>query len=159
MSKLGVKVTYEYAKILADQIERTGMARVAGSVRRKSKIIGDIDVCIIPEDYENFLSWFKNWADKLNRRKKDWQIIGGEKQGVRIELYIGKPDTFGALLQYATGTFQHNIRLRNKAREKGWKLNQYGLFDRITGQIIAGKNEEEIYQKLGMEFIAPEARV
>ena len=65
---------------------------------------------------------------------------------------------FGAALLYFTGSQQHNIILRKLAIERGLKLSEYGLFNRKNDKLIAGKTEEEVYQKLELDYIEPEMR-
>ena len=80
------------------------------------------------------------------------------KTGTQVDLRIVKKDELGAALVYFTGSKQHNIELRNLAIEKGWKLNEYALADAKSGKVVASKTEEEVYAKLGLEFIPPELR-
>ncbi|MFN3347128.1 MAG: PHP domain-containing protein, partial [Candidatus Bipolaricaulaceae bacterium] len=75
----------------------------------------------------------------------------------QADLRIVPAESFGAALQYFTGSKAHNIRLRERAVARGWKLNEYGLFDE-QDRLIAGRTEEEIYQALGLVWIPPELR-
>src|SRR5688572_17344258 len=77
--------------------------------------------------------------------------------GFQADLRIVNADQRGAAMQYFTGSKAHNIVLRDKALERGWKLNEYGLFD-PNDRPIAGANEEDIYETLGMAYIPPELR-
>ena len=76
--------------------------------------------------------------------------------GIQVDLRIVAPESFGSALQYFTGSKEHNIELRKIAIKKGYKLNEYGLF--MGEKRIAGKNEEEVYEALGMQWIPPELR-
>jgi DNA polymerase (family 10) len=80
------------------------------------------------------------------------------KTGTQVDLRIVREDELGAALIYFTGSKQHNIELRSLAIEKGWKLNEYALADAENGKVIASKTEDEVYAKLGLEFIPPELR-
>jgi DNA polymerase (family 10) len=80
------------------------------------------------------------------------------KDGIQVDLRVVEPESFGAALAYFTGSQGHNIRLREMAVKKGWKLNEYGVFNEKTKSKIAGKEEEEIYKILGLPFIPPELR-
>ena len=80
------------------------------------------------------------------------------KNGVQVDIRVIKRDEYGAALLYFTGSKDHNIILRSLSIDKGWKLNEYGLFDDKTGERIAGKTESEVYAKLGLEYIPPELR-
>jgi len=79
------------------------------------------------------------------------------KEGLDCDLRVLDERSFGAALNYFTGSKEHNVRLRQIAITKGWKLSEYGLFDK-SGKQISGKTEEEIYKKLGMGYIEPELR-
>ena len=76
--------------------------------------------------------------------------------GLQVDLRVVEPVAFGAALQYFTGSKEHNVRLRELAVKKGWKLNEWGLFD--GERQIAGEDEAGIYKKLGLPFIPPELR-
>ncbi|MFX1404908.1 MAG: PHP domain-containing protein, partial [Promethearchaeota archaeon] len=80
------------------------------------------------------------------------------KEGIQVDIRVVPPAAFGAAFLYFTGSKGHNITLRRVAQKRGWKLNEYGLFDNRTGEVIARKTEEEIYKALGMEWIPPELR-
>jgi DNA polymerase (family 10) len=80
------------------------------------------------------------------------------KNGVQVDVRVLGTEGYGAALLYFTGSKEHNILLRNIAIGKGWKLNEYGLFETKTGDRVAGKSETEVYEKLGLGFIPPELR-
>jgi len=77
---------------------------------------------------------------------------------LQVDLRVVEEKSYGAALQYFTGSKDHNVTLRGIAIKKGFKLNEYGLFDKATEKYIAGKTEEEIYKKIGMQYIEPELR-
>ena len=77
--------------------------------------------------------------------------------GVQVDVRLFAKEEYGAAMMYFTGSKDHNIALRNLAIQKGWKLNEYGLFSK-DGARLAGKSEDEIYEKLGMDYIPPELR-
>ncbi len=79
------------------------------------------------------------------------------KEGLDCDLRVLDEKSFGAALAYFTGSKEHNIVMRQLAIKKGWKLSEYGLFDK-SDNVIAGKTEEEIYQRFGMGYIEPELR-
>lgn len=130
---------------------------VVGSLRRMRETIGDIDILAISTNA-------KKTADFFSGMPEVEEVYGkGEvktnvrlKSGVDADLRIFKPDEFGAAMQYFTGSKEHNIETRKLAIQRGWKLNEYGLFKGKTR--IVGKTEEEIYGKLGMQTPPPEMR-
>ena len=78
--------------------------------------------------------------------------------GIQVDLRIGEPRSFGALLQYFTGSQQHNIRLRDYANRQGLSLNEYGITNIETGQIEEFRDEGSFYARLGLPWIPPELR-
>ncbi|MDD5192821.1 MAG: hypothetical protein PHH54_02465 [Candidatus Nanoarchaeia archaeon] len=127
---------------------------IVGSIRRKEKNPVDVDIVLIPKDKEKI---------KQILIKKGKIIENGEKQfavkikGVKVELYFVSSDYWGAALFAYTGSSGYSIGLRIKAKKKGLKLNQYGLFK--GNKKIAGKTEKEIYKSLGKNFKLPEERI
>lgn len=142
--------------------EKTGIEKIspAGSFRRWKEDVGDIDILVAtdtkgPEIISLFIS--ANWTKEV-LWKGDTRCSIITASGVQVDLRVVPEDSWGAALQYFTGSKAHNIRLRELAISKGLKLNEYGLFDESTGEKIAGGSEEEIYHSLGMEWIPPELR-
>jgi DNA polymerase (family 10) len=78
--------------------------------------------------------------------------------GLQVDLRVVKPESFGAALQYFTGSKEHNVTMRSIAIKQGYKLNEYGLFDKETDNYITGKSETAVYHKLGLQYIEPELR-
>lgn len=132
-------------------------AEVAGSVRRRRETIGDVDVLIISEDSPEAL----RQAAKLPLVKQIL-ALGGTKAtlmiegGIQVDVRAVARDSFGAALQYFTGSKQHNIRLRTLARKKGLKFNEYGVFR--GRKRIGGKSEEGVYSLINMPVMPPEIR-
>jgi DNA polymerase (family 10) len=77
---------------------------------------------------------------------------------LQVDLRVIPPGAYGAALQYFTGSKEHNVKLRTISVRDGYKLNEYGLFNRETDELLAAITEEEIYSKLGMSWIPPELR-
>jgi len=80
------------------------------------------------------------------------------KNGVQSDLRVLKPESWGAGLLYFIGSKNYNIELRKIAIKKGYKLSEYGLFDKKTGKMIAGRTEQEVLKKLGVKYLKPEER-
>ena len=78
--------------------------------------------------------------------------------GLQVDLRVVTPRTFGAACQYFTGSKAHNIKLRQRALARGFMLNEYGLSDAQTGEVIAGETEEDVYRALGLACIPPPMR-
>jgi DNA polymerase (family 10) len=130
---------------------------VTGSLRRMKETIGDVDILFSstkPEKTADFFVTMEDVQEVLGKGITKCSVI--LKNNIRVDLRIVKEKSFGAALMYFTGSKDHNIELRKIAISKSYKLNEYGLFKK--DKQIAGKTEEEVYRKLGMDFIAPELR-
>lgn len=129
----------------------------AGSLRRMKETIGDVDFLVVSKNPEKVMDFFislpgivKVWA------KGPTKSSVRMKEGFDMDIRIVPAKSYGSALQYFTGSKEHNIAIRKIAIDKGFKLSEYGLFR--GGKMIAGKNEEEIYKTLGMDWIHPELR-
>ncbi|MCX6092156.1 MAG: DNA polymerase/3'-5' exonuclease PolX [Candidatus Bipolaricaulota bacterium] len=130
----------------------------AGSLRRGRETIGDLDLLAVSDDPAAAAAAFVGLSDVAE------VLAHGESKasvrlhsGLQVDLRIVPNESFGAALQYFTGSKAHNIALRKLAVAKGWKLNEYGLYD-STDRTLAGEDEDGIYRALGLEPISPELR-
>ncbi len=133
--------------------------QAAGSLRRGKDTIGDVDLlcAATAQDAPAIIKGFVE-ARPVQRvtaagATKASVVLARE---VQADLRVVPPESFGAALAYFTGSKDHNVKLRELAVKKGWKLNEYGLFD--GDRAIAGSDEEGIYAKLGLQFVPPELR-
>lgn len=141
---------------LASGLADTRVA-AAGSFRRRREAIGDLDLLVAGHNAAAV-------SERLVRSEAvaDIRTHGPERttvvlsSGLQVDLRVVADDDFGAALLYFTGSKRHNVALRTLAGVRGWKLNEYGLF--AGKRKIAGASEEEIYAKLGLQFIPPELR-
>ena len=141
---------------LSSYFEALGVdAGMAGSLRRGKSTVGDLDLLSTDRNATNALKRCPGVAQVLESGPKRTSVK--LEDGVQVDLRKFSAEEYGAALMYFTGSKNHNIALRNLAIEKGWKLNEYGLFSK-TGVRLAGKTEQEIYQKLGLDYIPPELR-
>lgn len=129
----------------------------AGSLRRMRETIGDIDILATGQKAVDIIEAF------VSQPYVREVIVKGEtkasirnKKNLQIDLRVVEKDCWGAALLYFTGSKAHNIKLRGLAKDKGFKINEYGVF-RGTKR-VAGKTEEEVYRTLGMKWIPPELR-
>lgn len=131
---------------------------LTGSLRRKEETIGDIDILAISTHPKPVMDAFVKlpFVSKviLHGPKKSEVLL---ENGLQVDLRVFEKKSFGAAMIYFTGNKQHNIELRKIAIAKGWKLNEYGLFDK-NGVFLAGGTEEEVYKWLGYRYIPPEKR-
>jgi DNA polymerase (family 10) len=157
-------VAWPIAKALAESLKvaaRLKHVEIAGSLRRGRETIGDVDLLCASDEGERVVKTFTTLpmakAVRVAGDTKGTILVGTPEGGdLQVDLRVVPAESFGAALQYFTGSKEHNIRLRELAVKKKWKLNEYGLFD--GDQQIAGKDEPGIYRKLGLPFIEPELR-
>ena len=141
------------------KLPETKRITIAGSVRRMKETVKDIDILVTSIDPETVMAEFiklPQIMDVLAHGSTKSSVL--TKDGIQVDLRVVEPESFGAGLAYFTGSQAHNIRLREMAVKKGWKINEYGVFNERTNSKIAGKEEEEIYKILGLPFIPPELR-
>jgi DNA polymerase (family 10) len=135
----------------------------AGSWRRGRETVGDIDLVAESVDSAAVMDRFQAW-----RGAAAVLLRGGTKMGVRgpdgvqIDLRVVERDSFGAALQYFTGSKEHNVRLRSRARDRGLTINEYGVHTiaagGAAGKKVAGASEEDVYAAVGLPWIPPELR-
>lgn len=129
----------------------------AGSLRRWKETIGDVDILVTGKDGAKIVEVFTKYPNT------ERVLAGGDTKGsimveggVQVDLRIVEPKSYGAAMQYFTGSQEHNVRCRNIARTKGMKLSEYGLFK--GEKMVAGRTEAEVYNLLGLGYIPPELR-
>lgn len=128
---------------------------MAGSLRRGKSTVGDLDVLSSDKRAIGLLGALPGVAQRLESgpRRASVKLV----EGAQVDVRVFEKNEYGAALVYFTGSKDHNIALRNIALDKGMTLNEYRLA-RKTGERIAGSTEEEVYAKLGLEFVPPELR-
>jgi len=151
-----------------EAVPEAGRCELAGSLRRWKPTIGDIDVLVASDDRGPVIDAFAEWdrADEVIEAGTDKASV--RSNGQRVDLRVVAPEEFGSALQYFTGSKEHNIRLRNYAIERGYKINEYGAFDvsdvddpdsgQRVGERVAGDTEAGIYGVLDLPPIPPELR-
>ncbi len=140
-------------------LKETNKISFAGSLRRKKETIGDIDILVTsqrPETIMKTFTYLPQVKEILAEGPTKSSII--IKDDIHVDVRVVEPISFGAALQYFTGSKAHNIKLRELALKRNLKINEYGIFDVKTDRRIAGEREEEIYQILNLPFIPPELR-
>jgi len=146
----------EVKKLVKDEAE---LIEVAGSVRRKKEIVGDLDFAVIPKDKEKF------W--KRCREVFGEPILGGKADSskgqfiykdVGLDFYMTDAGHFEPMMLFLTGSAALNIYMRAIAKAKGLALSQYGLVDRKTEIAIGEQTERGIFETLGLKYLSPEDR-
>jgi DNA polymerase (family X) len=156
--KIGNEILEEIERIPGVQ-----KAALAGSLRRKKETIGDIDIIILAEVKNR-----KKIVDKLIKLHQVEKVLAKgttkvsvvlKNNNVQVDIRLVHDYEYGAAMLYFTGSKEHNIKLRTIARDRGYKINEYGLFDAATGKRLAGATEEEMYHFLHLKYIPPEHRL
>jgi DNA polymerase (family 10) len=136
---------------------RDGQVVVAGSYRRRRDTVGDLDVLMIAKDGSaagDRLASYENVASVRAHGPTRTTVM--LRSGLQVDLRVVPKASYGAALMYFTGSKAHNIALRGLANDRGWKLNEYGLF--AGTRRLAGASEQDVYCKLGLPMIPPEMR-
>jgi DNA polymerase (family 10) len=130
---------------------------VAGSFRRGKETIGDLDILVHANNRKiasDAILRYEGVTDVISRGNERVSVRLGD--GFQVDFRFFNPSAFGAAWLYFTGSKAHNIQLRRIAQDKGWKLNEYGLFK--ADHRLASKTEAALYKRLGMDWIPPELR-
>lgn len=129
----------------------------AGSLRRGKETVGDLDILSTdPGAIERFLAHPSVHDVMAHGETKASARFGAE--GLQVDVRVIPQESFGAALQYFTGSKEHNVALRQRALKMGLTLNEYGLFTVEGQRKVAGETEEGVYEALGLDWIAPELR-
>jgi DNA polymerase (family X) len=132
---------------------------IAGSARRMRETVGDIDILALSDKSEKVMDFFSKISEVSDIIVKGpTKTTVALKIGLNCDLRVIPLESFGAALQYFTGSRDHNIQVRTISVNKGYKLNEYGLFTSKGNKLIPTKSEEDVYEKLGMQYMPPEMR-
>src|SRR5216684_2163428 len=154
-------------KLVEHLLAAPGVEKVtpAGSLRRGRETVGDLDIlvtgkgCIEAESRQTLIEHllrFPGLMDVIAQGEN--KVSFRHRNGMQVDVRLLPPESFGAAMQYFTGSKAHNVALRQRALKMGYTLNEYSLADLKTEKPVAGKTEEEIYSRLKLDFIAPELR-
>lgn len=140
-----------------DAIEQMEMA---GSYRRGKETVGDLDILTVSTDAEQVMDHFASYAkiaDVLARG--DTKMSIRLNNNLQVDLRVVREESFGAALQYFTGSKEHNVAIRGMAKQRGLKINEYGVF-RVgeNEEYLAGRSEQEVYAALDLPLFPPELR-
>ncbi len=136
-----------------------GRIEIAGSLRRWKETVKDIDILATSEEPMKVMNAFVGLDDVqevlLKGPTRSSVLL---REGIQVDLRVVEEDSFGAALQYFTGSKDHNIKIRERAMKLGLKINEYGVFRESDNRKIAGKTEVDVYRAIGLPFIEPELR-
>jgi DNA polymerase (family 10) len=156
------------AKKLTDYLLKLpGIDRVtpAGSLRRGRETVGDLDILVTGQaccgevERQQAVQYIAKYPPLMSIiAQGDNKISFRLRSDLQVDVRLLSPESFGAAMQYFTGSKAHNVALRQRALKMGYTLNEYSLADLKTAEPVAGKTEEEIYAKLKLDYVAPELR-
>jgi DNA polymerase (family 10) len=137
----------------------------AGSLRRGKESVGDLDIlvtgsaCCAEEDRQKAIAYVAQYPPLMDVISSgDNKISFHVRSGMQVDVRLLPPESFGAAMQYFTGSKNHNVALRQRALKMKYTLSEYSLATLDGEKPVAGKTEEEIYAKLGLDYIPPELR-
>jgi DNA polymerase (family X) len=137
----------------------------AGSLRRGRETVGDLDIlvtgpaCCDESERQRAVQYIAQYPPLMSViAQGDNKISFRVRSDMQVDVRLLPPESFGAAMQYFTGSKAHNVALRQRALKLGYTLNEYSLADLKTGTAVAGKTEEEIYAKLNLDYVPPELR-
>ncbi len=139
------------------ELPTVSQVELAGSCRRGKETVGDLDILCVAEDGAGVIDAFTGF-DEVKRVLAKGSTKGSVilKNNLQVDLRVVEGKSYGAALQYFTGSKAHNVHLRRIARQRGIKINEYGVFR--GEKRIGGENEEDIYEALDMVWIPPVLR-
>lgn len=130
---------------------------VAGSFRRRKETVGDLDILVTAKKDSPVMQRFTEFdevSEVISHGTTRSTVV--LRSGLHVDLRVLPQVSYGAALQYFTGSREHNIEVRRLAVKKGYKINEYGVFE--NDKRIAGKSEKEVYATVGLPYIEPELR-
>jgi DNA polymerase (family 10) len=155
-----ISVVQEYANSIVEYLKKAeGIMEVsvAGSVRRQRETIMDLDILVTCKDALKVMDHFVKYDEVVKVLSKGLtKSTVLLRTNLQVDVRAVPQESYGAALQYFTGSKEHSIALRKIAMKKKYKVNEYGVFS--GKKRIAGKTEEEVYNKLGLPYIEPELR-
>ncbi|MEK7197279.1 MAG: helix-hairpin-helix domain-containing protein, partial [Nitrospirota bacterium] len=132
---------------------------IAGSLRRMKDTVKDIDILATSKNPYDVMKAFVHLPQVkevlMHGLTKSSIVI---KEGLQVDLRVVEDESYGAALAYFTGSKEHNIRLREMAVKKGLKINEYGIFREKDNKKLGGKDENDVYKVLGLQYVQPEMR-
>jgi len=154
-------------KLVEHLLAASGVEKVtpAGSLRRGRETVGDLDIlvtgqaCTTEDGRQKAIAYVAQYPPLMDViASGDNKISFHLRSGMQVDVRLLPPESFGAAMQYFTGSKAHNVALRQRALKMKYTLNEYSLAELEGGKTVAGKTEEEIYAKLKLDYIPPEMR-
>lgn len=161
-ARVHVGIALRMAEVVLDELrglDEAGKIAYAGSLRRVQETIGDVDVLVASKDPVPIMDRFTSMdivREVLAHGDTKSSVV--TREGVQVDLRVIEPDVWGAALIYFTGSKAHNVKIRERAVQRGLKLSEYGLFEADTDKLLASKTEEDVYAALGLPWVSPTLR-
>lgn len=132
----------------------------AGSYRRGKETVGDIDILVVSQDAKRVMDQLSTFVGLVSQTARgDTKMSIRVDEQFQVDLRVVGAESFGAALQYFTGSKEHNVAVRSRARKLGMTVNEYGVAKlEKPDELFAGESEEALYHALGLNWIAPELR-
>ena len=157
-----ISVADEWAgKVRRHLLDCAGVKKVtpAGSLRRGCETIGDLDLLVTGGSPSRITEQFLRFPEIAAVLAQGENKISVKlKSGIQVDVRMLEEESYGAALQYFTGSKAHNVALRDRAKRMGYKLSEYGLFRISDDHKVASRTEQEVYRALGLDYIEPELR-
>jgi DNA polymerase (family 10) len=162
MGRFKLSVGFQYAEALLKHLNGApGLKRLdpAGSFRRRRETIGDLDILAICSKGCQVMDRFTGYGDVAEvLAKGETKSSVRLNCGLQVDLRVLEEESFGAALHYFTGSKAHNVTIRERAKEMGLKVNEYGVFRAKDEKRVSGAEEEEVFKAVGLPLIPPELR-
>ncbi|MDD1426349.1 DNA polymerase/3'-5' exonuclease PolX [Dolichospermum sp. ST_sed9] len=161
--RLPINFALEIAEIVVAYLKKSSDVvniEPSGSLRRMKETIGDIDILVAGKNGQKIVDYFIKMDGVIqvlaSGDTKASVMLKTETSAVQVDIRIVEAKSFGAALQYFTGSKEHNVKIRSLAKEEGFKVSEYGVYK--GNKQIAGKTEQEVYKVLGLPWFPPEIR-
>ncbi len=162
--KAGHRFRFDIAKPFAEELknylqsfEGVIKVEVAGSYRRRKETVGDLDILVVAKNWEAVTEWFVKYEkvkEVVSKGPTRSTVI--LRNDLQVDLRSVAKESYGSALHYFTGSKAHNIKIRKMAVERGWKINEYGIYE--GKKRLGGESEEQMYSLMGLDYIEPELR-
>ncbi len=162
--KAGHRFRFDVARPFAEELRAyleafKGVIKVeiAGSYRRRKETVGDLDILVVAKNWDDVSEWFVKFEkvkEVVSKGPTRSTVI--LRNDLQVDLRSVAEESYGSALHYFTGSKAHNIKIRKMAVERGWKINEYGIFE--GEKRLGGKTERELYETMGLCYIEPELR-
>ncbi|MBM4329950.1 MAG: DNA polymerase/3'-5' exonuclease PolX [Deltaproteobacteria bacterium] len=162
IGRFKLSVGFIYAQALLEYLKEVpGVKRLdpAGSFRRRKETIGDLDILAICGKACKVMDRFTEYGDVAEVLSQGETKSSVRLQcGLQVDVRVLEEESYGAALHYFTGSKAHNVAIRERAKESGLKINEYGVFRSKDEKRLSGATEEEVFKAVGLPFIPPELR-